>query len=154
MCSSTLRNFLHSLLISSPLTPNNLNLIIFLSAELQPLRAKIDWSGCCQMAVQEALWLAKRLSLNLNFSFLNRIHYLYQVAAHLYIYPHEAGWTPFQTPILPQKKKKIIARRTEAKAFAKNVFSNQEKEVQRRVDTALILRLKWTRDLLDDSQTC
>ena len=43
---------------------------------LQLRRAKTDWSGCCQMTVQGALWLAKRLSLNLNFSFLNRISLL------------------------------------------------------------------------------
>ena len=43
------------------------------SVALQLQRAKTDWSGCCHMAVQGALWLAKRLSLNLNFRFLNRI---------------------------------------------------------------------------------
>ena len=43
---------------------------------LQIRRAKTDWSGCCQMAVQGALWLAKHLSLNLNFSFRNRISLL------------------------------------------------------------------------------
>ena len=42
----------------------------------QPQRSKTDWSGCCQMTVRWALWLAKRLSLNLNFSFLNQISLL------------------------------------------------------------------------------
>ena len=46
------------------------------SVALQPRRAKTDWSGCYQLAVQGTLWLAKRLSLNLNFSFLNRISLL------------------------------------------------------------------------------
>ena len=46
------------------------------SVALQLRRAKSDWSGCCQLAVQGALWLAKRLSLNLNFSFLNWISLL------------------------------------------------------------------------------
>ena len=43
---------------------------------LQPRRAKTESSRCCQMAVQGALLLAKRLSLNLYFSFLNRISLL------------------------------------------------------------------------------
>ena len=46
------------------------------SMAIQPRRAKTDWSGCRQMAVQGVFWLAKRLSLNLNFSFLNRISLL------------------------------------------------------------------------------
>ena len=46
------------------------------SVALQPRRAKTDWSDCCQMAVQGILWLAKCLSLNLNFSSLNRISLL------------------------------------------------------------------------------
>ena len=46
------------------------------SVALQPRRAKTDWSGCCQMRVQGVLWLAKRLSLKLKFSFLNRISLL------------------------------------------------------------------------------
>ena len=46
------------------------------SVALQPRRAKTDWSGCCQMAVQGAFWLTKLLSLNLNFSFINRISLL------------------------------------------------------------------------------
>ena len=40
---------------------------------LQPRRTKTDWSGCCQKAVQGGLVVSKALSLNLNFSFLNRI---------------------------------------------------------------------------------
>ena len=45
--------------------------------------------------LQGALWLANRLSLNLNFSFLNRIRYFsYQVATQL----SSRGWVhPFQT---------------------------------------------------------
>ena len=46
------------------------------SVALQLRRAKTDWSGCCLMTVQGALWLAKRLSLNLNISFLNWISLL------------------------------------------------------------------------------
>ena len=44
-----------------------------------------------------ALWLAKRLSLNLNFSFLNRIRYFsYQVATQL----PSRGWVdPVPDPI-------------------------------------------------------
>ena len=68
---------------------------------LQLRRARTDWSGCCQMTVQGALWLAKRLSLNLNFSFLNRISYFsYQVATQL----SSRGWVdPIPDPILPEK---------------------------------------------------
>ena len=53
------------------------------------------------MAVRGALWLAKRLSLNLNFSFLNRISLLpIQVATQL----SSRGWVdPVPDPILPEK---------------------------------------------------
>ena len=53
------------------------------------------------MAVQGALWLAKSLSLNLNFSFLNWIRYFsYQVATQL----SSRGWVdPVPDPILPEK---------------------------------------------------
>ena len=70
------------------------------SVALQLQRAKTDWSGCCQMAVQGASWLAKRLSLNLNFSFLNRISLLLnQVATQL----SSRGWVdPVPDPILPK----------------------------------------------------
>ena len=53
------------------------------------------------MAVQGALWIAKRLSLNLNFSFLNRISLLLnQVATQL----SSRGWVdPVPDPILPEK---------------------------------------------------
>ena len=53
------------------------------------------------LTVQGALWLAKRLSLNLNFSFLNRIRYFsYQVATQL----SSRGWVdPVPDPILPEK---------------------------------------------------
>ena len=68
---------------------------------LQPQRAKTDWSGCCQMAVQGVLWLAKRLSLNLNFSFLNWISLLFiQVATQF----SSRGWVdPVPDPVLPEK---------------------------------------------------
>ena len=53
------------------------------------------------MAVQGTLWLAKRLSLNLNFSFLNMILYFsYQIATQLF----SRGWVdPVPDPILPEK---------------------------------------------------
>ena len=53
------------------------------------------------MAAQGALWLAKRLSLNLSFSFLNRISLLLnQVATQL----SSRGWVnPVLDPILPKK---------------------------------------------------
>ena len=53
------------------------------------------------MAVQGALWLAKHLSLNLNFCFLNRILLLLnQVATQLSSW----GWVdPIPDPILPEK---------------------------------------------------
>ena len=73
----------------------------FKTVALQLRRAKTDWSGCCQMAVQGALWLAKRLSLNFNFSSLNRIRYFsYQVDTQL----SSRGWVdPVPDPILPEK---------------------------------------------------
>ena len=50
------------------------------------------------MAVQEALWFAKRLSLNLNFSFLNRISLLLKIQLS------SRGWEdPVPDPILPEK---------------------------------------------------
>ena len=53
------------------------------------------------MAVQGALWLAKRLSLKLNFSFLNRTSLLLiQVATQL----SSRGWVhPVPDPVLPEK---------------------------------------------------
>ena len=71
------------------------------SVVLQSRRAKTNRSGCCQMAVQGALWLSKRLFLNLNFSFLNRILLLLiQVATQL----SSRGWVgPVPDPILPEK---------------------------------------------------
>ena len=54
------------------------------SMALQLRRAKIDWSGCCQMAVQGALWLAKRYPSTLISVFLTRFHYFsYQAATQL-----------------------------------------------------------------------
>ena len=75
--------------------------LIFLSVVLQPWRAKTDWSGCCQVAVQGTLWLAKHLSLNFNFNFLNRISLpLIQVATQLSSW----GWVDLvPDPILPEK---------------------------------------------------
>ena len=71
------------------------------SVALQPRRTKTDWKGCCQMTVQGALWLAKRLSLNFNFSFLNRISLpLIHVATQL----SSRGWVdPVPDPILAEK---------------------------------------------------
>ena len=71
------------------------------SVALQLRRATTDWSGGCWMTVQGALWLAKRLSLNLNFSFLIRICYFsYQIATQL----SSRGWVdPVPDPILPEK---------------------------------------------------
>ena len=39
-------------------------------------RTKADWIGCCHVTVQGVKLLAQRYSLNLNFSFLNRISLL------------------------------------------------------------------------------
>ena len=73
----------------------------FKSVVLQLRRAMPEWSGFCQMAVQEALWLAKPSYLNLNFSFLNRISLLLiQVATQL----SSRGWVdPVPHPILREK---------------------------------------------------
>ena len=53
------------------------------------------------MAEERALWLAKRLALNLNFSFLNRISLLpIKVATQL----SSRGWVdPVPDPILAEK---------------------------------------------------
>ena len=53
------------------------------------------------MTVQGALWLAKPLSLNLNFGFLNGFRYFsYQVATQL----SSQGWVdPVPDPTLPEK---------------------------------------------------
>ena len=73
------------------------------SVALQLRRAKTDWSGCCEMTVQGALWLAKRLSLNLNFIFLNRTRYFaYQVATRL----SSRGWVD-HVPTLYCNSRKI-----------------------------------------------
>ena len=69
---------------------------------LQPRRAKTDWSGCCQMSVQGALWLAKHLSLNLNFSFLNRIS-LFLISSSYPIVLTRLG-VPRSRPLYFQKK--------------------------------------------------
>ena len=68
---------------------------------LQLWRAKTDWSGCCQMTVQGALWLAKHLSLNLNFSFLNRISLLLISSSYPIVLMRLGG--PVPDPILPDK---------------------------------------------------
>ena len=68
------------------------------SVALQPWRAKTDCSGCCQMAVQEALWLEKRLSFNLNLTFLNRI------SLPLIPSSYPSSWVdPVPDPILAEK---------------------------------------------------
>ena len=53
------------------------------------------------MAVQRALWLAKRLSLNLNFSFLNRISLLLISNSYPIVLTRLGG--PVPDPILPEK---------------------------------------------------
>ena len=69
------------------------------SVALQLRRAKTDRSGCCQMAVQVTLRLAKRLSLNLISVFLTGFrHFSYQVATQL----SSRGWVdPVPDTILP-----------------------------------------------------
>ena len=71
------------------------------SVALQPRRAKIGWSGCCQMLVQRALWLAKCLFPTLISVFLTGFRYFsYQVATQLF----SRGWVdPVPEPILPEK---------------------------------------------------
>ena len=71
------------------------------SVALQPRKAKTDWSGCCQIAVQGGLWLAKRLSLTLNFSFLNRISLLLIWSTYPIVLTRLGG--PVPDPILPEK---------------------------------------------------
>ena len=39
-------------------------------------KAKANWIGCCNVIGQGATWLAQCYSLNLNFSFFNRISLL------------------------------------------------------------------------------
>ena len=67
----------------------------------QPRRAKTDWSGCCQMTVQGALYLAKLLSLTLISVFLTGFrNFSYQIATQL----SSRGWVdPALDPILPEK---------------------------------------------------
>ena len=56
---------------------------------------------CSQMTVHGALWLAKLLSLNLNFSFLNRISLLFILNNYLL---SSLVWVdPIPDPILPEK---------------------------------------------------
>ena len=77
------------------------NFLFIKSVALQLRRAKTDWSGCCQMAVHGTSWLAKRLSLNLNFGFLKQISLLLnEGATQLSLW----GWVhPFPDPTLPEK---------------------------------------------------
>ena len=71
------------------------------SVALQLWRAKTDWSGCCQMAVKGALWLAKHLSLNLTFSFLSQSSLLLISSGNQL---SSRGWVdPIPDPILPEK---------------------------------------------------
>ena len=71
------------------------------SMALQLRRPKTDWSGCCQMAVQGALWLAKRYPSTLISVFLTGFCYFsYQIAIQLSSW----GWVdPIPDPILPEK---------------------------------------------------
>ena len=73
------------------------------SMVLQLWRAKTDWNGCCQVAVQGALWLAKRYSSTFISVFLTGFRYFsYQAATQL----ASRGWVdPVPDPIglLPEK---------------------------------------------------
>ena len=75
------------------------------SVALQLRRAKTDWSGCCQMAVQGTLWLAKRYPSTLISVFLTGFRYFsYQVATQL----SSRGWVdPVPDPILPKKNSRV-----------------------------------------------
>ena len=64
---------------------------MFKSVALQSRRAKTDWSGCCQMAVQGTLWLTKRLSLNINFSFLTGFRYFSYQGSYLIVLTRLGG---------------------------------------------------------------
>ena len=68
------------------------------SMALQLRRAKTDWNDCCQMAVQEALWLAKRYPSTLISVFLTGFRYFsYPAATQL----ASRGWMdPVPDPIL------------------------------------------------------
>ena len=46
-------------------------------------RGKADWIGCCYVTVQGAMWLAQHYSINLNFSFLDRILLLFIWSSYL-----------------------------------------------------------------------
>ena len=61
---------------------------------LQLRRAKTDWSGCCQMAVQGTLWLAKRYPSTWF------CYFSYQVATQL---SSRGRVDPIPDPILSQK---------------------------------------------------
>ena len=76
------------------------------SVVLQLRRAKTDWSDCCQMAVKGALWLSKRLSLNLNFSFLNRISLLLISSSYPIIVLTRLGG-PRSTPYTSRKISRV-----------------------------------------------
>ena len=71
------------------------------SVALQLQRVKTDWSGCCQMAVQGNLWLAKHYPSTLISVFLTGFRYFsYQIATQL----SSRGWVdPVPDPILPEK---------------------------------------------------
>ena len=68
---------------------------------LQLRRAKTNWSDCCQMAVQGALWLAKRYPSTLISVFLTGFRYFsYQIATQL----SSRGWVdPVPDLVLPEK---------------------------------------------------
>ena len=74
----------------------------FLSVSLQLRRAKTDWSGCCQMAVQGALWLVKRYPSTLISVFVTGFRYFsYQVATQLRIYIYFRKQRETTEPIYP-----------------------------------------------------
>ena len=77
--------------------------LFFKFVALQPRRAKTDRKCCCQMAVQGALWLAKCLSLNLNFSFLNRISLLLISSSYPIVLTKLGG--PRSRPYRPTSRK-------------------------------------------------
>ena len=64
----------------------------------QPRIANTDWNGCCQMA---KMWLAKRVSLNINFNFLNRISLL--LISSSYPIVSRCWVDPVPDHILPEK---------------------------------------------------
>ena len=79
------------------------------SMVLQLLRAKTDWSGCCHMAEQGTLWIARRYTSILISVFLTGFRFFSTN------WPHEAGWTRSR----PYNSRKIsrVQPRTESGTF-------------------------------------